>query len=274
MFNGKYTHLNEILERVHRDFGFEEVFADEAKEWIWDCLGYFGRDEILTLMTDEVVISENRGLLPSDIYKWVGCRDKLTKTPLLPTSDRFFTRDFPNLSNGLGEAIVQGTSIDITTTGLGDNLIEELDASTLFLEFVPRINIESQAEYTYQIQNGYIWCGVNDITLEIAYVGLPIWDDNTPKIPDDPKVIRMVVYHIAERIAFKLWMQDKITERKYQYIADELSWAVGSAASRIKMPDEDMMESIKRMSMRLVPKPEQWKNAYREMNRQETLKRM
>ena len=40
------------------------------------------------------------------------------------------------------------------------------------------------------------------------------------------------------------------------------------------MPDEDMMESIKRMSMRLVPKPEQWKNAYREMNRQETLKRM
>ena len=48
MFNGKYTHLNEILERVHRDFGFEEVFADEAKEWIWDCLGYFGRDEILT----------------------------------------------------------------------------------------------------------------------------------------------------------------------------------------------------------------------------------
>ena len=79
MFNGKYTHLNEILERVHRDFGFEEVFADEAKEWIWDCLGYFGRDEILTLMTDEVVISDNRGLLPSDIYKWVGCRDKLTK---------------------------------------------------------------------------------------------------------------------------------------------------------------------------------------------------
>ena len=45
MFNGKYTHLNERLERVHRDFGFEEVFADEAKEWIWDCLGYFGRDE-------------------------------------------------------------------------------------------------------------------------------------------------------------------------------------------------------------------------------------
>ena len=117
MFNGKYTHLNEILERVHRDFGFEEVFADEAKEWIWDCLGYFGRDEILTLMTDEVVISDNRGLLPSDIYKWVGCRDKLTKTPLLPTSDRFFTRDFPNPLADDTEA-TKGKSVKELYTGM------------------------------------------------------------------------------------------------------------------------------------------------------------
>ena len=45
MFNGKYTHINEIMERVHRDYGFSDIFEDEVKEWVWDCIGYFGRNE-------------------------------------------------------------------------------------------------------------------------------------------------------------------------------------------------------------------------------------
>ena len=47
MFNGKYTHINEIMERVHRDYGFSDIFEDEVKEWVWDCIGYFGRNEVL-----------------------------------------------------------------------------------------------------------------------------------------------------------------------------------------------------------------------------------
>ena len=273
MFNGKYANINEVLEIVHRDFGFEEVFADEAKEWVWYCLGFFGRNEILAPTITEVVITENRGLLPSDIYTFIGCRDKLSRTPLLPTTDRYFSKDFTQASS-LGEAIVQGETINITTTGLGDNLVEELNASTLFMEFVPRIDVSSQAEWTYQIQDGYIWTGIGELTLELAYLAFPIWDDGTPKIPDDPKVMDMVVLFIAEKIAKRLFYQGKLSKQVLEDIRTDLDFRVGSAQNRIKMPSIDELESIKNSWLRLVPKPAQWQNGFRELNRGERLNRM
>jgi len=273
MFNGKYTHIREVLERVQRDFGFSDVYADEAKEWIWDCIGYFGRDEVLVPSIEDVVITDNRGLLPGDIYRFIGCRDAESKKPLLPTTDRYFSKNFTTY-NALGEAIVQGQSINITTTGIGDNVVEQIDVPTTFIEFVPTIDLPSLQEWTYSIDNGYIWCGVSNITLQVAYLGFPMWDDGTPKVPDDPKVMRMVVLHIATNIAVRLWLQDKMTETKKNWFQDELSWAVGSAQNRIKMVGEDGMESIKRSLHRLVPKPDQWKNGFREINRGEHLNKM
>lgn len=273
MFDGRYTHIREILERVQRDYGFSDVYADEVKEWIWDCIGYFGRDEVLVPSIEEVDITDNRGLLPGDIYRFIGCRDKETKRPLLPTADRYFTKNFMT-TNALGEAIVQGQSINITTTGIGDNVVQQLDVPTAFIEFVPTIDLPSLEEWTYQINNGYIFSGVSGKTLEVAYLGFPMWDDGTPKIPDDAKVIRMITLHIAERITNRLWMQGKINKVVLDDIRDELSWAVGSAQNRMKMVGEDGMESIKRSLMRLVPKPDQWKNGFRELNRGEQLNKM
>jgi hypothetical protein len=273
MFNGNYTHVRDILERVQRDYAFVDVYADEAKEWIWDCMGYFGRDEILVPTIEDVDITNNRGLLPNDVYRFIGCRDVKTKRPLLPTTDRYFHKNFMT-TNALGQAIVQGQSVNITTRGVGDNVVEQIDVPTTFLEFTPTIDLPSLEEWTYELNNGYIFCGVSNVTIQVAYLGFPMWDDGTPKVPDDPKVIRMIVLHIAERIANRLWMQDKLIKQKLDDIRDELAWSVGSAQNRMKMVGEDGMESIKRSLMRLVPKPDQWKNGFREMNRGEHLNKM
>ena len=275
MFNGKYTHINEIMERVHRDYGFSDIFEDEVKERVWDCIGYFGRNEVLVPLVDEVIITDNRGILPPDVYHFIGCRDKNTKTPLLPTTDRFFMKNFVN-TGAISQAIVQGQSINITTTGLGDNLVEELDASTLMLEFVPTYDATINAEWTYFIQDGYIFTHRDDLTLEVAYIAFPMWEDMTPKIPDDPKVIRMVILHIAERLALRLYTKYRTNADRifWKDIQDELDFAVGSASNRMKMVGEDGMESIKRSLHRLVPKPNQWTNGFRELNRGEQLNKM
>lgn len=273
MFNGKYTHINEILERVRRDYAFEEVFIDEAKEWVWDCIGYFGRPEILVNSIEELDIEDNRGLLPTDMYEFIGCREKSSKTPLIPTSDRYYSSNLTT-TNTLGQVIVQGQSINIETTGVGDNLVEELEDSTIFLEFVPTMDVDIDNNYTYQISGNYIFTGITDVTIEIAYRAFPIWEDNTPKIPDDPKVVRMVTLFIAEKIAFRLMLQDKLSERKWGFIKDELEWAVGSAQNRMKMPNEDEMESIKNGQMRLRPRPNQWSTGFKNLNTGEGLKRM
>jgi len=273
MFNGKYTHINEILERVRRDYALEEVYIDEAKEWVWDCIGYFGRPEILVNSIEELKIEDNRALLPVDMYEFIGCREKSSKMPLIPTTDRYYSSNLET-TNSLGQAIVQGQSINIETTKVGDNIVDELEDSTIFLEFIPRIDVDIDTKYTYQINGYYIFTGLTDVTIEVAYRAFPMWEDNTPKIPDDPKVVRMVTLFIAEKIAFRLMLQDKLSERKWGYIKDELEWAVGSAQNRIKMPDEDTMESIKNSQMRLRPKPNQWSTGFRNLNTGEGLKRI
>ena len=227
MFNGKYTHINEILERVRRDYAFEEVFMDEAKEWVWDCIGYFGRDEILVDSTQEVTITSWRGILPTDLFKFKGCREKDTKISLLPTTDRYFLNNLESDST-LGEAIIQGQSIDLESTGVGDNIVTSIDEPTIYVEFVPTYKVDNIQKYTYLLQENYIYTGLEETTLEVNYVAFPMWEDYTPKIPDDPKVIRMVTLHIANKIAFKLMLQDKLSERKWQYIHDELDFGVVS----------------------------------------------
>jgi len=275
MFNNKYTHINDIMERVHRDYGLEGVYSDEVKEWIWDCIGYFGRPEILIPTIADVTIESNRGLLPTDIYEFVGCRDKYTMTPLLPTTDRFFASNLSaSATTVLGEAIVQGTSLNWTVTGVGDNPVTQIDDPTIFVEFVPTYNIDVNPTYVYQLQENYIFTGLNNTTIEVAYYAFPMWEDNTPKIPDDSKVVRMVVLFIAEKLAMKMMLQDKLSERKWGYIKDELEFATASASNRMKMPNEDQMESIRRNQMRLRPRPNQWAAGFRDLNTGEGIKRM
>lgn len=273
MFNGKYTHVNEILERVRRDYAFEEVFIDEAKEWIWDCIGYFGRNEILVDSVQDVTISSWRGLLPTDLYKLKGCREKNTKISLLPTTDRYFTSNLTT-DTTLGEAIIQGQSINIESTGVGDNIVDSFTDPTIFVEMVPTYKIDSSQKYNYYIQENYIYTGLENTTLEVSYLAFPMWEDYTPKIPDTPKVVRMVSLFIANKIAFKLMLQDKLSERKWQYIHDELDFAVGSARNEMVLPDEDEMENIRRMGMRLLPKPNRWEGGFKDLNLGESLKRM
>lgn len=153
-------------------------------------------------------------------------------------------------------------------------MVAELEESTISLEFVPTEDVDIDTKYTHQLSESYIFTGLSDVTIEIAYRAFLMWEDNTPKIPDDPKVVRMVTLFIAEKIAFRLMLQDKLSERKWGFIKDELEWATGSAQNRMKLPNEDEMESIKNTLMRLRPRPNQWSSGYRNMNTAEGLKNM
>ena len=275
MFNHKYTHINDIMERVHRDYGLEGVYSDEVKEWVWDCIGYFGRNEVFIAPIADIDIKDNRGLLPTDMYSFIGCREKYNMTPLLPSTDRYFRNNLSaSATTVLGEAIVQGESLNWTVSGVGDNIVTQIDDPTIFAEFVPTYNIDVNPTYVYHLQENYIFTGISDTTIEVAYYAFPMWEDYTPKIPDDPKVVRMVVLFIAEKLAMKLMLQDKLSERKWMYIKDELEFATASASNRIKMPDEDTMESIRRNQMRLRPRPNQWAAGFRDLNTGEGIKRM
>lgn len=274
MFNGKYTHINEIIERVYRDYALEEFYNDEAKEWVWDCIGYFGRDEVMQDKILDITIENGRGILPVDLHTFIGCRETNSKIPLLPTKNRFITTDFSSTTNSIGQVIVQGRSVNLETPGVGENVVDQVDPQTVFVDIIPNETIQDTTKYLYYLNNNYIYTGIANGTITIAYKAFPMWEDYTPMVPDDPKVIRMVALHIAEKIAFRMYRLGKLQRAVWQDIKDELEWAVGSAQNRIKMPNEDEMESIRRQQMRLIPKPDRWNENFGTINNNERIKRM
>ena len=72
-------------------------------------------------------------------------------------------------------------------------------------------------------------------------------------IPDDDAYIRYVSDYIAEKLAFKLYMQDKLSERKLERVEQKSAFSVGAAKMSMVIPDVDMMESWKNSFLRLIP---------------------
>lgn len=271
MFIGNYTHVREIIERVHRNYGFDEIYEDEVKEWIWDALNFLGRDEFLENKISEIEITSHRGIMPSDISEGqvIGIRDKETLTTLVPSPDIYFVQNAAETDSY--SAIVQGISYEGDDEDLEEGDSVELTPNEIAVEITDTSGVTSNDTFSYRIDSGYIFTGMSSGTLQISYKGFPVWDDNTPKIPDDSKIIRLVVTHIAMMIAQRLLFKGKISERLFEKVAQEYSFAAGSARNRLIQPDRNEMENIRRTHLRLLPNPNHFKTGFKDLNLEERL---
>lgn len=269
MFNGQYVHIDYIMEKLHTNYGFENLYEDEVKEWIWDFLGHLGRPEFLQDKTLDIKVSSHRGIMPDDIYEGgnVGIRDKETGIPLIPSSDIYMEQN-TSKDNTL-EGIVQGVSYTADEPEIGDRV--ELEPSEYAVEFTSVGEGRSSKKFTYRIDGPYIFCGLENTTLELSYRAFPVWDDNTPKIPNDSKVIRAAIVFVAWTLAQRLLFKQGISERLYERLEQEYSFVVGAARNRLIQPDMNEMEAIRRTHMRLIPKPNRFDQGFRNLTDEERL---
>lgn len=275
-FNGKYIHIDQVMEATMRDYGLEELYKDECKEWIWEIMGIVGITSVLQDRTAEIVISDHRGLMPTDLYSFdaeSGIREMESNRSLLPTTDVFFDQNKETTS--LTQAIIADSTYNVTYDQVGDNLTTQIDDSTVNLDIVqaPGYVYESD-QYVYKIQGNYIFCGIEETTLQISYKAFPVWSDMTPMIPDDEKYIRMVKSHLAQRVSKRAYYQGKISREIKDDIETDYYFDIASARSASIMPSMNQMENIKRMRMRLLPKPNQFDTGFRYLSTSERLRKM
>ena len=274
--NGKYIHIDQVLESIRARTGFEEVYQDECKEWVWEAIGVLGVSSILEDRTAEISIEDHRGLLPNDLYLFdseSGIREKESNRSLIPTTDIFFDQN--KEATTLTQGIIAAETYNVTYDELGDDLVSQIDDSTVNLDIIyaPGYVYEAEA-YTYRIQGSYIFCGIETTTLQVTYKGFPIWDDYTPKIPDDPKYIKYVTSYLMDIIVTRMWLNDRISRDKKDELERDYLFNAASARSHMLIPDKDEMENISRMRMRLLPKPAQFDTGFRYLNAREKLRKM
>ena len=268
MFYGRYTHINEILEKVRDEFGFEDVPIDSAMEHVWMAMGKLGVKDILEDCDEEIAVTDGRGLIPANVMYIEGIREQESQLVLVPSKDIFIK---PNTT------LSQETRTYIagyTVTGASDDINTEatLEPNYAYVEVQRSNNYDYGDSIGYQIRGDYIFCEIENCTLEIKYKGFPIWDDNTPKIPDDAKFIDFIVDYIGEKIAKKLYLSDRLSKDKYELLRQEKFFSQGASRNRFITPDETTMEMIRRMQQRLIPKPEQFGTGFKYLNERERLK--
>lgn len=223
MYNtGKRTSLKVVLEKVLRDFEgvITEIQWADAVEWSAEAINLLGLyssyDEKIS---KEITITNGRGELPCDIAFIKMVRDFNTGVPLIRSFDQFHLSNYYRC--------------------------EEEQVSTC---------TDCHDINTYITNNNYIFTSFKEGSIEIAYKGIPVDEDNVPTIPDDTKYIRAIASYIAERCCFKLTLQGKMNESTYRNLIErDRDWAFGSAKMQLSIPDLDTMESIKNRTLRLIP---------------------
>jgi len=117
--------------------------------------------------------------------------------------------------------------------------------------------------YTYLIKEGVIWTGIEETLITIVYRKFPIDDNGMPLVPDDAKAIRAVRDYVAEQIAFKLMLKDRLHLTKYDLIAKESYFSTASFRSAAFIPNYDQMERIKNRYITLLRRPDMHDNMFK-----------
>lgn len=216
MTTGKYVSTARVIEKLYRDHGFvEQASSLDIAEWIGDALGLMGVISYYERDIACVDIEDYRGQLPDNLITVYAVRVKSPTTQAMRYSgDPFFIK--------------------------------------MHCPNSPSLTCKSEA--TYQLNNDFIFTSFEEGTVEIAYDKLPIGEDNLPLIPDNAATIEAMTWYVAYKIAYKLWLQERMTSEKLKYIEREKDWYVGKAIGKGKMPSIDQMETFKNMTLRLIPK--------------------
>jgi hypothetical protein len=240
---GKYVTIDNILERVYRDYGFEDDLDwMTAIDWIGDALDMIGATTPLIKKTtdgnakfghyDPIEICNHRGDLPCDLAQINSVREYTTKTSMTEASNTFHV----------------GANADVDTT-VSPYLNNETLSSATETENTTRYAQPLQ----YEINGGKIFTSFKDGQVEMSYWAYPTDDRGFPLIPDEIYFKNACSNYVAHKLSRKLAGRNQYNPQMAQQIEQDWLFYVQAAKSKAIMPSIDKMESIKNQWLRLIP---------------------
>jgi hypothetical protein len=240
MLSGKYTTISRVLENIIRDTGFtDEINFSDAIEWAYRAMQLIGAPQIyITKVTDGNLDLEHPNPIPVVNY-----RAELPCDLHRVIQIREFTTR-RSMTNSSYNFLLSGNND-------GNNPNESLQ---------------------YVINDSYIFTNFKDGEIELAYEAFPVDDEGYPSIPDDERYLKAIESYIIERIARRLWLQDKINDSKYKALEQDWLFYVRSARNRVNMPSIDEMESLKNQVLRLISSPNRHRNQFLQLSEGEQIR--
>jgi len=257
--NGKHLSINTIIEGLFRDYGFtHEVDWVDILEWSGEALDLIAAPkQYINKVTDgnkdlnhhcPIKIENFRGQLPADVANIIQAREFKHKIPMIGSADNFLSgmqvnsKQLPYSTDS--SAIVSTPTI----VGLGNTTF-----SSPLLDITDFTKDGCAIDLQYKINNNHIFTNFKEGEVELSYTALPCDEQGFPLIPDNVKYVQAVKAYVASKIAFKLYIQDKMNNQKLTRIEQERDWYMGAATVAGVSPTIDEMESWKNQWLRLLP---------------------
>lgn len=232
----KYTTIYRVIENMYRDYGFTDAIKIESViEHVADAIDLIG--------------------VPM-VYK-----NKIT--------------------NDIDEPVIEivDYKAKLPCDFIEEVMIRDWDSKIVLLPISNKFNnTNSEYDYAtdyrekkYKIESPYIKTNYTPCSLEIVYKAFNTGDDGYPLIPDDTRYLKAVTAYIAERIAFKLYLQGMLDEKRYEKINQEWLFYVRSASTRAHTKNLSEMEAFKNQIQRLIQSPNQFGKGFQDLGDQEKI---
>jgi len=231
-WNGKYREMDFIMDKLFRNAEYRDEFTiEEAAEWAGDVLGLIGSP----LDKVEKVTDGNNSLNHPDPIQIVDYR-------------------------GVLPADMYGIK------GVRDSNTKQRyrkSSDSFHLAFDQEDIATPDNAPSYKLQGNFIFTSTKEAELEIAYVSLAVSATGLPLIADEPSVALAVEWHIREQIDYRLMRRGTLQQSTFQYTSQQRDWCVGKAQTALLIPDEDEMEAIQNLRLRLRPQINDWENYFK-----------
>lgn len=119
---------------------------------------------------------------------------------------------------------------------------------------------------SFIMENGWFKTSFKEGTLDIKYDAMPLDEEGYPLVPDHESFRDALFWYIAYKYFYRKAIKEDKFRWFYQDAEQKYRYYVGQAGAEGMMPDEFTLENIKRNYLRMVPKINDYKNFYRNLN--------
>ena len=227
MYAGKVVSYKTIIDKVSRDFGFEnEIQEENSIEWLAEFMAHTNSGVVMDNKIAYISICDGRGDLPHDLHKI----EQTARLTCVETVDD----------------ILCGKGVKIPMRWSTDNFHKQYHKDDR--------DYTCYSADTYTVGQGYIFTSFNEGFVAMAYDAIPTDEEGYPTIPAEQQWMEAAAHYIAHRIARKLFMKDSISEKKYMIIERDKEWYFAQAVNHSKQWNGvDEAEFVKNSHVRTVP---------------------
>jgi len=268
MLNGNYISVSNIIEKVYRDSGIDNVDWQEAVEWAGDCISLLAvPSQYSEVISDPLEIEDYKVKLPDGLINLKACRRVVIRDGsigvlgmMVQTSALFFKSQ--DTSDVVSDSLLIPSfpSVELDEDGNSSNIIVEVPLT--------QYNAESN---NYKVDSGYIYTDFKSGYIQLVYDTFPTDNMGLPMIPDNEKYRKAVSLFILERLDYRKFRSNPISSNQviWNDTKQELAFYMGAARNKARLPNVDGMESIKNWWLRSIPKTTKFDDGFKTLNKPE-----